>query len=242
MEHANHLRGDATLTDPLRSYGALYHPWLIGREENKPDELRRTPPDGAISGLFAQRALTRGAWVAPANAALPGVLALTPAVPVEQALALQCARVNLLQQTPRGFLVANADTLSGGRAFTEDECTQVDDYRAISVRRLLSLLRRLALRQGAVYVFEPNDPAFRRLVQRSFEAVLERLLRRGAFAGRTASSAYQVVIDGALNSPQSLAAGRFIVELRVAPAQPLKFLTVRLVQTNDQLQVNEPIA
>src|SRR5207245_11334150 len=44
------------------SYGALYHPWLIGRDELQAAALRRTPPDGAAAGVVARRALERGAW------------------------------------------------------------------------------------------------------------------------------------------------------------------------------------
>jgi len=115
------------------------------------------------------------------------------------------------------------------------------DLAPINVRRLLSLLRRLALREGATYVFEPHSAAFRRSVQRGFEAMLTRMFERGAFAGATAASAFQVVTSESLNTPASVDLGRLIVELRVAPSLPMTFLTVRLVQTGDRaLVVEEP--
>ena len=165
------------------------------------------------SGILARRALERGAWIAPANEAWRGVVALTPLVPAEDRLALQQAQVNLVRQEPRGFLTLSADTLSAD-----------DDLRPIQVRRLLILLRRLALALGPTYVFEPNDAAFRRLV------LLEGLFRSGAFAGAKPAESFQVVTGESLNTPQSVEAGQFIVELRVAPAQPLTFFTIRLVQ------------
>ena len=65
---------------------------------------------------------------------------------------------------------------------------------------------------------------------RAFESLLGELMQRGAFAGRSAREAYQVaVMDSDLNSPGSLDAGRLFIELKVAPAQALRFLTVRLV-------------
>jgi len=134
-----------------------------------------------------------------------------------------------VRQEPRAFLTLCADTLS-----------LEPDLRFIQVRRLLILLRRLALKLGATYVFEPNDASFRRLVQRNFEALLEDLFHRGAFAGKTAGSSFQVVTAGGLNTPQSIEQGRFIVELRVAPAQPLTFVTLRLVQSGSgRLAVEE---
>jgi hypothetical protein len=206
--------------DSALSYGALYHPWSVVRTPD--DVVLRSPPDGGACGILARRALERGAWIAPANEAWRGLVALTPLIPAADRLSLQQAQVNLLRQEPRGFLTLNADTLSLD-----------DDLRPIHVRRLLILLRRLALALGPAYVFEPNDAPFRRLVQRNFEALLEGLFRAGAFAGATPAESFQVVTGENLNTPRSVEAGQFIVELRVAPAQPLTFVTVRLVQAGN---------
>ena len=115
------------------------------------------------------------------------------------------------------------------------------DLRPINVRRLLMLLRRLALRHGPTYVFEPHDDSFRRQVQRGFEALLDDLFVRGAFAGATAADSYRVVTDPSINSSQAVDQGRFIVELRVAPASPLTFLTVRLVQNGERRLVAQEV-
>ena len=210
------------------SYGAVYHPWLIGREENQVDGLRTTPPDGVTAGVMARRSLLRGAWIAPANQALHGVVALHPAISPDYWQALQDAQINLIRQEPAGFLCLNSDTLS------RDE-----DLRPINVRRLLQLLRRAALKLGANYVFEPNDDPFRRAVQRGFEGLLDGMFLRGAFAGRTSRDAFQVVTDNTLNTPASVDQGRFFVELRVAPSLPLSFLTVRLLQAADRTFITE---
>jgi phage tail sheath protein FI len=96
------------------------------------------------------------------------------------------------------------------------------------------LLRREALKRGAHYVFEPNGPALRRLVQHAFEDVLNQLFVRGAFAGETRATSYQVVTDASINTPQSVELGRFRVDLKVAPSVPMSFVTVRLVQTGER--------
>ena len=136
--------------------------------------------------------------------------------------------LNVISQEPRGFVPLSANTLSDD-----------PDLSAITVRRLLSLLRRLALREGTTYVFEPHDATFRRTVQRGFEALLMRMFERGAFAGRTAAAAFQVTTNDSVNTPRSVEQGRFIVELRVAPSLPMTFLTVRLVQSGDRTLVLE---
>ena len=242
IEHTNLLRATSNIAPPTSgvsalgsaevnafSYGAVYHPWLIGRE-TQGDAVISMPPCGAISGSIAESALTRGAWIAPANRPLRGVVALKPLLLPERRLALQDALVNVVRQEPRGFLVLDSDTLRGD-----------EDLQEISVRRLLILLRRQALRLGVTYVFEPNSDAFRRAVDRGFTEMLDGMFERGAFAGTTPATSFQVVTDDSLNTPQSVDLGRFIVELRVAPSLPMRFLTIRLLQTSDRTQALEVI-
>lgn len=204
-------------------YGAIYHPWLTTSIPDLPERFRRTPPDGAATGIVARRAATRGAWIAPANEAITDVVTLTPSVRRETFASLQAAHVNEVRQEPDGFVCLSADTL------TDDE-----QVRPISVRRLLALLRRTALLYGPDYVFEPNNGAFRRSVQRGFEAVLGILFELGAFAGNRPDDGFRVVVGDPPNTRQSVDLGRLIVELRVAPSRPLEFLTVRLVNSAEQ--------
>lgn len=226
-DHAAQLRARANEPRTL-SHGALYHPWiLIGRDR----QILRFPPDGAACGQLAIVALRRGAWRAAANAPLRDVVALTPpgmAASPAQRQQLLDAQVNLLRNAPHGFVFSSADTL------TDDSA-----WRPINVRRLMSLLRRLALLRGTTYVFEPNGPALRRTVERGFTAVLDGLFRRGAFAGAQASDAYRVEAGGEVNTPQRRDAGQFWVDLKVAPALPLSFLTVRLVREGERVVSRE---
>jgi hypothetical protein len=239
-----HFRDDATLSyrgrlaDALRSedgdrtlsFGALYHPWPVSRDGARVPAaaLRRVPPDGAACGVIAARTIAGGAWLAPANRALRDVLALEPSLAEGAPRRFYDAQVNLLRQQPAGFVVLAADTLS-------DDA----DLRPIGTRRLLILLRRLAIREGTTYVFEPNDIVLRRRVQRQFELLLSGMFARGAFAGTSRDEGFRVVADGSVNTIESLALGRFVVELRVAAAQPLAFLTVRLVQSGGELMLSE---
>ena len=223
------------------TYGAVYHPWLIEQDplanaggrgpvpadsqflissssrQTGPGALRRVPPDGAMCGLLAARASSRGAWVAPANQTLTGIVALTPPLARSRWLDLQEAQVNVVRQEPTGFMTLSADTLSWD-----------PEWLQINVRRLIQLLRRMVQRMGPGFVFEPQGDAFQRMVRREIEAVLRVLFERGAFAGDTPETSYQVVVR---TTPQDLDNGRFIVEIKVAPSLPMVFMTVRLVQT-----------
>jgi hypothetical protein len=243
--------GDLTLpgardADPrnVLSFGALYHPWVVTAwaSDTAPVDgdtaqplqtatqprspVVSCPPDGCVAGVFADRAERRGAWIAPANAALRDVVGLTVMLRDDELASLHERQVNAVRRTPTGYRTLATHTLALDPRF-----------RPINVRRLLALLRRLALLHGVDYVFEPNDHAFRRRIQRGFEALLANLFERGAFAGRRADDGYRVVVGNPPNSRQSVEAGRLVIELKVAPSSPLEFLTVRLVRSGERLAV-----
>jgi hypothetical protein len=220
--------GDADMFDTNErrtlSYGALHHPWIVFRGRGGP-ELRAAAPDGAIAGVHARRTIARGAWIAAANEQLRDIVALSPTIGDGDWPALDAGRINFLRRDPRGFLLLDADTLS-------DE----PDWRQINVRRLMSLLRRVAIRRGASYVFEPNGDVLRRAVERGFTQMLEQMFRLGAFVGRKAEEAFRLSVEP---TPADREAGRLIVEIGVAPAQPMRFLTVRLAQTGERFTIAE---
>jgi hypothetical protein len=209
----------ATEDQRTLSFGALYDPWLVVGQDRPGDvEPRTVAPSGTICGLIAARTLARGAWFAPANRSLAGVVSTARAVDRQSWARFEAAQVNAVLPQPHGFVTLSAHTL------TSDE-----DLREIAVRRLLILLRRLVLREGPSLVFEPNGPDLRRAVRRQFERVLGLLFVRGAFAGSTPEKAFQVVVDDTNNPPQVVDLGRVVVELRVAPSRPLAYLIVRFV-------------
>jgi hypothetical protein len=210
------------------SFGALYHPWTVVRSTAAGAVTRAIPPDGAACGVIAARSIAMGAWAAPANQPLSGVAALEPKLSEGARAAFLGRRVNAVAPFPRGFMVWSEETLSDD-----------PELRGVGVRRLMILLRRLALREGNLYVFQPNDAAFRRLVQRQFDRLLGDMYARGAFAGASHDQAYRVVTNDSVNTAQGVDNGRFVVELRVAPSRPLAFLTVRLVQTGAGVTVQE---
>lgn len=201
------------------SFGALYFPWLVIAGDGGPHSAPQTvAPVGTICGLIAARTLAHGAWYAPANRLLAGVVSRSRAVDKASWAKLEAAHVNAVWLEPNGYVTLGAHTL-----------TPDHDLREISVRRLLILLRRLVLREGPSLVFEPNDSDLRRAVRRQFERLLSQLFMRGALAGRKPAEAFQVVVDDTTNPPQGVDRGRLVVELRVAPSRPLAFLIVRFV-------------
>lgn len=201
----------------LLSFGALYHPWLVSRGASG---LVSAPPDGAVAGAVAARAQARGAWIAPANDPLADVVGLDPALPEGDLLGLDRARVNMVRRLPTGFALRDADTLCPER-----------DWRPIHVRRLMMLLRRTLFRRGMAHVFEPNSAVLRRAVERSLTTTLDDLQQRGAFS----NGGYRLAVQASAGS----SGDRLVVEIGVSPAQPIRFLTLRLVQQGGRLSLVE---
>jgi len=223
------LAGDPLATLP--SFGALYHPWVVTVDNTSapPQSLRSLVPDGAVCGAITSTTLNFGAWIAAANVALANAVALAPALDAATPLGFAASQINLIAQQPEGFLITSQETLM----------PDGDPLEPLNVRRLLILLRRLALREGVRYVFRNNSPSLQRSVGRQFEAWMQQLLLRGAFAGASAQDPYQVIVDSTVNTQATMDQGQFIVQLLVAPSVPMQFLTVKLVQSGGQLTLAE---
>ncbi len=221
------------------SYAALYYPWFRITANNSSSNtdsaiklnknIQLIPPVGAVCGKLAATANLRGAWIASENKTLQSVLGLGVSFTDQNMFNLMNKQLNIIVSSPRGFVVSSGNTLS-----------QSKDLKALNVRRLLLLLRRLAMREGNIYTFEPMSADFRNRVQHYWDTLLNDLYQRGAFLGRSAGAAYRVVTDESVNNQRSLEQGQFIIELRVSPSQPLSFLHIRLTQNgSDQLLFQE---
>ncbi len=207
------------------SYLAVYHPWLVAEDDAVARDvpvLRVTPPDGAICGMIAARERQRQVWIAPANTPLQGVLDLLPAFSVDDWADLFAEQLNLIRREPDDFRAMSAHTLSEERQLLQ-----------LSVRRLMILLRKVALERGMAWTFENNDERLRDAVRMTLEALLRFMFERGAFAGRTPQQAFRIVTDSRVNTRQSMDQGRFIAQVQVAPSEPMEFITVQLSRASD---------
>lgn len=147
---------------------------------------------------------------------------------MHQLEAIEAAFANPIELRPRGIAATRANTLS-------DDA----DWESIGVRRLFILLRRLARREGERYVFEANDLALRRSLERSFDALLQRLMQRGAFRGTSAAESYRLSTASGARASEEIERGVCSLEIRVAPSRPLRFLTLRVLRAGEQLSIDE---
>ena len=204
---------------------AAYHPWLIPARRNFEDSdpalarERRLPPSAVAAGIVAQRELERGIQWGPANEVARQIVHVAEPQPEGRVDALHPLGINCFVRDVQGLRLVAARTLS-----------RDPDWRQLSVRRLMLMLRRTLLAQMQWAVFEPNNEKLWRDLRLAIESLLRQLFRAGVFAGRTEAESFFVRL---LTEPQRLDRGELVVEIGVAPAEPLEFILVRLRRDGD---------
>ncbi len=205
------------------AHAAAYHPWLfVSRLDDRRDALVRVPPSAIAAGIIAQRELVLGIPHGPANVVASGVVDVAEVVSPATHDALHPLGINVYLRERDGVRLTAARTLSRDPA-----------YRQLSVRRLVTMLRRTLDQQMQWSVFEPNDAALRRELRRMLGAYLGELFRRDAFAGATEEEAFFVRCDEELNPRRVVDAGQLVCEIGIAPAEPLEFIVLRVERGGD---------
>lgn len=203
-------------------FAAAYHPWLkISVTDGRLSSLLPINPSAAAAGIIAQRELAEGIPRGPANVLAIGVLGVEQEVSPTVHDELHALGINAFVRDRDGFRLMGARTLS------------VDpSYRQLSVRRLVTMLRRTIDQQMQWAVFEPNDLALRAELTFMLRSYLRSLYRSNAFRGATEDEAFFVRCDDELNPRQVSEAGQLLVEVGVAPAEPLEFIVLRIARDN----------
>jgi hypothetical protein len=205
------------------AYAAAYHPWLeVSRLDDPRDALVRVPPSAIAAGIIAQRELALGIPHGPANVVANGAVDVVDVVSPAAHAALHPLGINVYLRERDGVRLTAARTLSRDPA-----------YRQLSVRRLVTMLRRTLDQQMQWSVFEPNGAPLRRDLRRMIGAYLGELFRLDAFAGATEEESFFVRCDEALNPQRVIDAGQLVCEVGVAPAEPLEFIVLRVERGGD---------
>lgn len=205
------------------SYAAAYLPWLsVSRRDDRRDALIRVPPSAVAAGIVARQEVAFGVPHGPANVLAAEVLDVDDVVSPARHDELHQQGLNVYLRERDGVRLTAARTLS-----------RDPDYRQLSVRRLMTMLRRTLEQQMQWAVFEPNGPALRAEVTLQLDSYLRQLYRAGAFRGATEAEAFFVRCDDALNPAYVTDSGRLIAEIGVAPAEPLEFIVLELARDGD---------
>lgn len=205
------------------SWAAAYHPWLtVARRDDARDSLEDIPPSAVAAGIVAARENAFGVAHGPANALAAQVVKLRDRLPPGLHDELHPAGINFFVQGRDGIRLTAARTLAREAA-----------VRQLSVRRLMLLLRRVLERQMQWAVFEGNGPALWRELRQLLDGYLRELYRHGALRGASEEEAFLVRCDETLNPPYAQDQGRLLAEVRVAPAEPLEYIVLRIARAGD---------
>jgi hypothetical protein len=203
------------------SYAAAYYPWLAVASGTGGTAIA-VPPSAFAAGIIAEREVRLGLPWGPANElardAVRAEAAITDAIHDR----LHGMGVNVYRAERDGFRLSAARTLSSD-----------PDYRQLSVRRLMTMLRLSLEQQTQWLAFEPHTAELRERLLRTVTGFLRGLATQGAFAGRTEAESFFVRCGDDLNPPASQALGRLITEIGVAPAVPLEYILVRIARDPD---------
>jgi len=216
-------RSDEAMYDS--AFAALYYPWINvdNPAASNGNTTINVPPSGHLAGVWARTDETRGVWKAPANEIVRGALDVELNITKAEQGLLNPIGINCIRPFgTQGIRVWGARTLASNT-----------DWRYINVRRLFNTIE-TAIMNGTQYaVFEPNDQTLWEGLKRTVGSYLRGMWRDGALFGSTAEQAFYVKCDEETNPPDSIDAGKVVVEVGIAPVKPAEFVIFRIAQIKD---------
>ncbi len=204
-------------------FATLYYPWIKvdNPAGSNGDAEVLIPPSGHVAGVWARTDDTRGVWKAPANDTIRGVLDVERSITQNEQSLLNPIGINCIRPFgTRGIRIWGARTLASDT-----------DWQYINVRRLFNMVEATIMDGTQWAVFEPNDVKLWEGVTRTLGGYLHGLWQAGALFGASASQAYFVKCDETTNPPESIDAGKLVVEVGLAPVKPAEFVIFRISQT-----------
>lgn len=204
------------------AFAAMYYPWIKVENPTGSNGTSQVlvPPSGHVAGVWARTDDTRGVWKAPANDTIRGVLDVERSITQNEQSVLNPIGINAIRPFGvRGIRIWGARTLASDT-----------DWQYINVRRLFNMVESTILTGTQWAVFEPNDVALWEGVKRTLNAYLRGLWQAGALFGASPDQAFFVRCDETTNPPESIDAGKLVVEVGIAPVKPAEFVIFRISQ------------
>jgi phage tail sheath protein FI len=200
-------------------FGALYWPWILIPDPAKADgSTVPVPPSGHIAGVMSRCDSTVGVHKAPANEQVRGAVALDFTLNDTEHGFLNNRNINALRVFP-----GTPPLVWGARTLTADV-----PWRYVNVRRLVSYVEDSLLQGLRWAVFEPNNVALWKGLERSISEFLTRVWESGGLFGRTAKEAFYVTIDESLNPAPVRERGEVYIEIGLAVTRPAEHIVLRL--------------
>nr|WP_108259649.1 phage tail sheath C-terminal domain-containing protein [Mangrovicoccus ximenensis] len=204
----------------------FFAPWITVSGD---DGMLAVPPSGHVCGAFAAAERGQGIQRSGANLRLRHAEGVTLPINDAEQAGLNPAGVNAIRAFPgRGLRVHGTRTLGADPAM-----------RFLTTRRILDAVEKSLERALQWMVFEPNNVMTRAAAEQSASRFLDRLWRAGVLAGAAPAAAYRVKCDLENNPDEGREAGRLVIDIGIAPAEPYEFILFRLGAAMDAVKVTE---
>ena len=188
------------------------------------------PPDGALAGILARNALTRGTFTSATKVAPAEVFDVWPSLPTEETQVSDkplrwgdnskkplIERLSLFGPTPAGMRLLSDVTTSPG-----------ESYRAASVNRLASVISRAARLLGNDLVFGNSGENQWARLRTSLTQLMTALWQANALDGATAQDAFSVKCDRSTMTQNDIDNGRLIAIVTFTAASTIELIRVTL--------------
>jgi uncharacterized protein len=223
--------GEASAGNVSSAFLQLAYPWLKTTGSSVLLESLESP-DGALAGILARNALTRGTFTSATKIIPAEIYDVWPALPARetQTSAVPLVWDNTAPQTKAlierislfGFSPDGIELLSDVTTYPKES------YRLAAVNRLVSVICRAARTMGETAVFESNGPALWGRIQRFLQTLMTRLWSLNALDGTTVQQAFSVRCDRSTMTQNDIDNGHLIAQVTFTPASVIETITVNL--------------
>ena len=215
-------------------WGAMYYPHLKVQKTSGSRQTVTIPPSGAVAGLYSRvdaiGAPNGGVASSPAGygdlGSIRNVSGLEFDVSDSLHGDLNTMGINVIKIVERangalpGALVLGARTLSN-----------VDEFRYINTRRMMTFVEKNIKRLGKPYLFRNNGPRLWRELTSDIESFLREEFQAGNLAGNSVNESFFVKINATTNTADNIKKGILVGEIGVALLRPAEFVVFRFSQT-----------
>jgi phage tail sheath protein FI len=207
-------------------FAAIYWPWVKVSDPLAASVGTGTrniiiPNCGSVAGAYARTDSTKNVGKAAAGTVdgqLKGITDLEFQVTRDDTDLVYPKLINpLVNWTQTGGMV-----IWGARTFSSEAI-----WRYVQARRLFMYCEYSVWSSTHWIVFENNGPALWNRIKGQLNGFLTSLFNAGYFAGARASQAFYVICDESNNTPTTIAQGKVIIDVGIAPNKPAEFVTFR---------------
>lgn len=194
---------------------------------------RLEPAEGALAGMLASNALSRGAFRSVTGMRQSDISNIYPHLSREVIQGVYFPETSQIPLIDRVSLFG--DSINAVTLLSDVTTSDVTAHRPANVNRIISMVLRVARQSGEDYVFDNNGEVLWSEITQHLNSVLGTLFELGALRGKEPEDAFFVRCDRSTMSQQDIDSGRVIAFVRFEPAASIESIDVVLsLQHNGQ--------